>query len=632
MPGIAGVAAWTPGDSSIDKLVRQMVTMLNHTSPSVEEIRVTDQAALGAVRLTVYPFRDLVAEDEHTMLSFWGYLWDQDDLKRRSGDVFPNIRDSSIGKVLLAIFNNEGIDGLCNINGRFVIAIWDKTCSVLRLMVDRCGFCKLFYWVTPKRVLFASEYKAIIWHKDFHKTIDQHGLADFMALGYSTGDRTFFENIRLLPPGSVTTFDSIGIQSVHRYWDYTFHGDDDPVWVEDDYIDLFFAKLSKATSNQIRSERNIGLPISAGLDSRTLAGMVDRLDFRGGVEAFSYGHPYAYDVVWGRRIAHNLRYKHIYIPIESDYLRRNAEEWVWLLEGTVNCVNAHMLSCFPFMKENSVDTIMTGFFGDVLCGSYFRECSKSIRGGTDEDAILRQQYAFHADIMSDNDMAVYFRDRIYESVKGKTFEAFRSKYYSCPSKNMYFRSIYLSSHERQRRYTSFNLHAFDFVAEVLSPFLDHDFVRFIYHVPSELMIFQNLYKKMIIRHLPKVASVPHNETKLPLNASWIRKGLQWRWESLIRNPLIRATIGRHYAQMNDNYQNTHEAIRTGSRDFVEKSIRDNEFLAQFFKMTKLNELLDNHISGKVHEPTKITALLTFALWGNMFVDNQKPTFQILSNR
>jgi len=44
-------------------------------------------------------------------------------------------------------------------------------------------------------------------------------------------------------------------------------------------------------------------------------------------------------------------------------------------------------------------------------------------------------------------------------------------------------------------------------------------------------------------------------------------------------------------------------------------------------MDRVNELLDNHMSGKAHEPSKITALLTFALWGKMFVDNEKPMFE-----
>ena len=76
--------------------------------------------------------------------------------------------------------------------------------------------------------------------------------------------------------------------------------------------------------------------------------------------------------------------------------------------------------------------------------------------------------------------------------------------------------------------------------------------------------------------------------------------------------------------MNDNYLNTEEAIRTGSRNFVEKHLRNNEFLAEFFRTEKIDELLDNHLSRKAHEPNKITALLTLSLWARMFLDNQRP--------
>jgi asparagine synthase (glutamine-hydrolysing) len=634
MPGIAGIVSFSSKKASMDKDIRRMVTILDHTSPSAQEICVTDHAAIGTVGLKVHSLHGLVAENSSTTLAFWGCLWNREDLKKRIGDDYSNwnIRDTSIGKLLLRLYTREGTDGLCNLNGRFVIAIWDKSSKSLTLVNDCYGFCKLFYWVSHRRILFASEYKAIIWHQDFQKKIDEQGLADFMMLGYSTGNGTFFKDVQLLPPASVATFKTDGTLSIQRYWDYSFHGDDDPLWLEEDYLDQFVEILTRAMERQSDWGDIVGLPLSGGLDSRTLAGVLDRSGFAGEVKAFSYGHPYAYDVVNGKKIAENLGYEHTYIPIESSYLSDHAERFVWLLEGSSNCFNAHILLTYPFIRKNSLHTIITGFFGDISCGSGAAEYFSGIRGKTDDEDILRQQYDAHVDIMKDEDLAVHMKDNVYRAVSGRTFEAFRSRYFQCPSRNRFFRTRYLGIHERHRRYVTFNLYLFDLVAEVASPFLDRDFVQFVYHVPAELVVFRNLYKKVIVKYLPRVASVPHNETKLPLNASWVRKGLQWRWERLMRNPLIRVTIGRQYARLNDNYHNTHEAIRTGSRDFVEKSIRNNEFLAQFFKMRKLNELLDNHINGKVHEPTKITALLTFALWGKMFVDNQKPTFQVSSNR
>ena len=624
MPGLAGIADFSQDAASIKQNIQRMGRILCHTAPSVEDRCVLDHVALSSVRLKAYPFHNLIGENEDTAIAFWGYLWDEVDLMKRTGVEGNNLKDISLGQLLLKLHKKEGLEGFCNLNGRFVIALWDKGKKTLVLINDRYGFCKLFYWLTSKRILFASEYKAIVWHESFPKKIDKIAVSDFFSIGFSTGDRTFFEHVKLLPPASIATFKMDGSFSIKKYWDYSFHSEDEPVWTEEHYVDQFFELLTKAIKKQIGSTNNIGLPLSGGLDSRTLAGILHKLGLQREVKTFSYGNPYCFDVKYGMGIAKKLGFEHSYLPIESTYLRDNAERFVWLAEDTVSCLNAHMLLTYPFIRKNSLETIMTGFFGDTICGS--GSYLDGIQGETDDELILKKQYGLQ-EIMKDEDMAVYANEDFYSKVRGATFEAVRSRYFQCHSKDKFFRTRYFLLYERQRRFTSFNLYMFDFVGGVLSPFVDHDFVEFILHVPSVLMLDRNLYMKMIVKHLPEVASVPYNNTRLPLNASWIRKGLHWRWESLTRNSLIRATIGRKYTRLHDNYLMSGEAIRTGSRDFVEKSIRNNKFLAEFFKIDRVNRLLDDHMNGKAHEPGKITALLTLALWGKMFVENEKPTFK-----
>ena len=43
-------------------------------------------------------------------------------------------------------------------------------------------------------------------------------------------------------------------------------------------------------------------------------------------------------------------------------------------------------------------------------------------------------------------------------------------------------------------------------------------------------------------------------------------------------------------------------------------------------MEKVNKLLDNSLSIKAFDPPTITTSLTFALWGKMFVGEEKPAF------
>ena len=625
MPGLVGIIDYNQ-NPSVNDTIRRMVNVLNHTSPHVEEICKTNNAAFAVLRRATDYLVNSVVEDKGVIFAFWGHLFDKEDLIKKAGMEFNPAESISIGHLLLNLYKNEGLSGYYKLNGRYVIALWDKNDRTLRLISDRYGFCKLFYWVSSNRILFASEYKAIIWHEDFQKKMDEEALADFMALGYSLGDKTFFENIKLLPHGSVLTFQAEGKLLIERYWDYSFRNVDSPLKEVDEYIDRYYDLLKKAVKRQIEGERVIGLPLSGGLDSRALAGMLSKLNFEGEVKTFSYGNLDCFDVIYGRRIAKKLNHEHTYIPIDSTYLRDNSESFVWLTEGTVNCLNAHMMLTHTVINENKINTIMTGFLGDTVGGEPIVG-TKPFKEVIGKDNFLKKIFNNQTDIMSEDDIAVYFKGDIYNRIKGKTFATFRSDYLQAPSENRYFKSIYAELIGRQRQYTSFNIYVFEGLTEVLSPFADKEFVNFALQIPDVLAFTRFVQREMIIRYLPKVASVPWNETRLPLNISRIRKSLHWRWESLIRNPLIRTTIGRRYAKMNDNYLNAHEAIRTGSRDFVEKSIHNNEFLAEYFKIDRVNELLDNHMNGKAHEPSKITALLTLALWGKMFVENEKPTFK-----
>ena len=59
-----------------------------------------------------------------------------------------------------------------------------------------------------------------------------------------------------------------------------------------------------------------------------------------------------------------------------------------------------------------------------------------------------------------------------------------------------------------------------------------------------------------------------------------------------------------------------------ARDFVEISIRNNEFLAEYFNMDRVHQMLNNHMSGKSNEYGKITALLTLSLWHKLFIEGE----------
>ncbi len=275
--------------------------------------------------------------DRSIVLALYGIVYDLDSFNDQFEDSERPCHDPS--KKLLQLYLREGPESLCGLNGHYVIMIWENDIGKLTLINDRCGFKRFYYCKLPDRLIFASEYKAICVDPDFSNKIDEQALADLMYLGFILKDRTLFEDIKLLPAATVLTY-SKGRLSMRKYWDYQFFQPDENKLSEDEYISLFASKLQKAVNKRIARHRKIILPISGGLDSRTMAGMLLKSGFEGSVRTFSHGHGHCYDVRFGGRIAKRLDFKHTFLPFSGDYLEKYSVKYVQLTEG-----NMSLFSC-----------------------------------------------------------------------------------------------------------------------------------------------------------------------------------------------------------------------------------------------------------------------------------------------
>ncbi|MBE9542484.1 MAG: hypothetical protein IMF01_09215, partial [Proteobacteria bacterium] len=140
MPGLVGIIDYNQ-NPSVNDTIRRMVNVLNHTSPHVEEICKTNNAALAVLRRESDYMPNSVIEDEDVIFAFWGHLFDKEDLIKKAGMEFNPAESISIGHLLLNLYKNEGLSGYDRLNGRFIIAVWDKKEKRLHLISDRYGFC-----------------------------------------------------------------------------------------------------------------------------------------------------------------------------------------------------------------------------------------------------------------------------------------------------------------------------------------------------------------------------------------------------------------------------------------------------------------------------------------------------------
>lgn len=548
--------------------------------------------------------------DHSLLLALYGTVYGLDALNCQSKDSDMQCHEPS--KKLLQLYLREGSEGLCGLNGHYVIMIWEKEFEKLTLINDRCGFKRFYYCQLPDSLVFASEYKAICVVPDFSNRLNEQALADLMYLGFILKDRTLFENINLLPAASVLTY-CHGRLSTEKYWDYQFFQTGESILSEEEYMWLFAKKLQEAVNRRISGQKKIILPISGGLDSRTMAGMLWKSGFKGTVQAFSHGHRHCYDVKFGRKIAKRLGFNHTFLPFSGDYLAKYANKLVRLTEGNISCFAAYLMVCHDFININEADAVLTGFIGDVLTGTNVR---KKLKGKTDEE-IIRATFEIplgHLEILSK-----CLKRRVYERVVNVTINDLK-----VDLPDPFYKAQYLTLSQRQRRYMALNLFCLEPLVGVIAPFIDNEFMDFILKVPLDFLEEQSLYKKMIVKYLPEVARIPHTETGLPLARSWFGEGIHWRWDRFYRYYLPRWTDRKWGNHNFKDYSHPNESIRTGSREFFLKKLKNNPFLAEYFDMDQLHNLLNDHMDGKTYQEELLCALLAFALWAEIFIDGSEP--------
>ena len=100
----------------------------------------------------------------------------------------------------------------------FAFAIWNEQDQSLFMARDRLGVKPLFYTVDHGRLLFASELKALLAHRDVDPIVERDGLAEIIGLGPSrTPGHGIYKNVNELRPAHMLIYDRNGAK-ISRYW------------------------------------------------------------------------------------------------------------------------------------------------------------------------------------------------------------------------------------------------------------------------------------------------------------------------------------------------------------------------------------------------------------------------------
>lgn len=471
------------------------------------------------------------------VLAYYGNIYEDDWAHLQDGEMRC--------RALLDAFLSKGPDALRHLNGRYDIIVWDRRSRVLHLVGDRFGTNRHYYHLRAGTLHIACEVKALAGFLD-RVEIDPTGLASMLSIGYHLGDLTILRGVKCLPHARHAVFRaSTGAFEIGRYWNYPY-GEAEP-WKEGEaeLAEALHDHLARALKRRMRNVEQVLLPMSAGLDSRTMAGLLAQSGYSGDVLSYSYGQPSSRDVRYGGEIARRLGYRHVHIPMPADFMTRHLEQAAWRFDAEWPADSnwgARFAHTHPALGDVRGHTVLSGFMGDVVLGSDRYNYRR--RAG---DVPLSAQALGEVFFASVRDMPI---DGLLDAVTSEEAEEgiaaiVRETFEPMQDLTPFFALLRSEFVHRQRRHTATVPQCLEHNLRAITPFLDRELVDFSTRIPLALFHDKLLYKSMIRRHLPTVAAVPYANTGLPLAEAPLRHGVKWRVDRLMKHfPRLQRKLAR----------------------------------------------------------------------------------------
>lgn len=624
MCGIAGLVGFDSKPVESPLLGRMNATMV-HRGPDDGGFYTHGPVGLCMRRLKVIdletgrqPIHD---GTQKVWIVFNGEIYNYRELREgleKKGHRFYTQSDT---EVLLHQYLEEGEECVRAFKGMFGFAIYDSRNDSLFIARDRLGVKPLFYFHSRGGFAFGSEIKPLLEIPWVPQKINLQAISHFLSLNYLPAPWTPFENIVQLPAGHSLTLRNQQV-TVRQYWDVPMDTREES---EEGALKKIDELLHASMQRRLIADVPIGAFLSGGLDSSALVYLMKE-EKHGTIKTFSVGFddPSYDETPYAREVAQYFGTQHHEIQCTPSDVRRDFAKTVWHADSLLADQAALPLFQVSRLAKQQVTVCLSGDGGDELFVGYptfhadryhrlFSRLPRFIRKGLFENA---------ARALPGSTEKVSFEYKVKKFVEAGDFSSAKAHYWwrtiftdqekqglfsaealasgidldAFPLYGHYFQKASALDFPQACLYADLkvwlagnNLYKVDTMTmahglEARVPFLDHELVEYMAHLPMPLKFKGNVLKYLLKKWLKgKLPDSVLNRKK----AGWHSPIAGW-----FRGPL-----------RND------VTARLGGAD---------PFWDAYLNRSAIRNLLDEHFQGRHNHSFKIWSLMTMHHWTDHF--------------
>jgi asparagine synthase (glutamine-hydrolysing) len=273
MCGIAGVYHYADPDRLVDRgLLERMTRCLAHRGPDGEGFHVEGPLGLGHRRLAIVDptptgAQPMVSPSGRSWISYNGETYNHASFRPLLAERGLAFRGTSDTETLLLALETWGPQVLAEMAGIFAFAFWDGSARRVILGRDPLGVKQVYYHDDGRRILFASEIKALLLDPAVARDPDLEAINQFLHFHTPLFERTFFRDIRQVRAGEYLEVDEAGVHT-RRYWSAS--GFEPRTGTPEQQVADLREQLRRVVGEQLMSDVPVGSFFSAGIDSSSV--------------------------------------------------------------------------------------------------------------------------------------------------------------------------------------------------------------------------------------------------------------------------------------------------------------------------------------------------------------------------
>ncbi|WP_047217132.1 asparagine synthase (glutamine-hydrolyzing) [Delftia lacustris] len=250
---------------------------------------VLGQTRLSVIDLSEQAHQPMRSMDGRFLLAFNGEIYNYRELRALLQSGGRCFRSNSDTEVLLQAWEVWGEAALSRFVGMFAFVLLDRETGLLHGARDAFGIKPLYYCTDAEGFGFASELPALLaLGENGSHDLDWQVAYDYLTHGsYDTGERTFFQDVRAVPPGHRFCYDVSRRRFTLKSW---WQPKVTPVQRLglDEAAQEFRRLLLDSVRLHLRSDVPLGAALSGGLDSSAIVGCIRHLEPDAPLHTFSF--------------------------------------------------------------------------------------------------------------------------------------------------------------------------------------------------------------------------------------------------------------------------------------------------------------------------------------------------------